>query len=173
MATTRDIVSLDVAHQILGTFGISGPTPAYERWIREDGFLLRDFREVLAGSRFVFIHDWRGALDEMLEPMAAALQELDAAIEFDVLDDEGTTATVTGENGSKTLRYDSSQGDGLDDVVIGLQSLVPATIEFRASPANDGSDTYECAVLLREEWQQLEAVDRELIRSLYVPLQGK
>src|SRR5213079_3423272 len=85
---TKEFISLDVAHQVLGTFGIDEQTPLYERRIKPDGFMLDDLHEILASeSRFVFIVDWRAALPEELAPIALAVSELGADVKVEVPED--------------------------------------------------------------------------------------
>jgi hypothetical protein len=92
MPTERHI-PLDVAHQVLATFGITEPTPLYERRVKPDGFVLDDLHEVLASeSRFFFGIDWRAALPYELTLIAAAVGELGGELRVDVPDDAAEEA---------------------------------------------------------------------------------
>ena len=44
-------ISEETAQQILIAFGISGPSPEYERWLRDDGFRPIDLIDVLRPSQ--------------------------------------------------------------------------------------------------------------------------
>src|SRR5262249_1558407 len=146
---------------ILATFGITQPTKAYERWVREDGFDLKDFDFVLFESPFIFTIDWRASLDEELETIANALERMGVSLRAEI-DDEGTAGFVScGSDYGVAVSY----GPGIDDfdsVFHALQSVVPPDIEFRTSPRNEGSYTWVYAVLSREEWADLEIAAPEL-----------
>src|SRR5262245_53441225 len=71
------LISLDVAHQVLTTFGINESTDVYERNLKPGGFKADDLHEILASdSRFIFIIDWRAELPEEMASIAAAVNEL-------------------------------------------------------------------------------------------------
>jgi hypothetical protein len=48
MGPNTSRIPLETAHKILATFGITSPTRAYERWVKDDGFDVKDFDEVLS-----------------------------------------------------------------------------------------------------------------------------
>src|SRR5688572_17586705 len=81
-------VPLDIVHAVLGTFGITKPTPEYERWVRPDGMDFDDLVEVLGASPFYFVIDWRASSGEELEIIAAGLSRLGANLEIDLAPDD-------------------------------------------------------------------------------------
>jgi hypothetical protein len=162
-------IPLEVAHQILATFGISKPTRAYERWVKPDGFDLRDFDSVLFESPFIFVIDWRDALDEVLDRVVQALSELNVDLVID-LDEDGESGFLgSGPTRRAPVAYRPSDDSGLESVFRSLQSVVPDTVEFRESTDNEGSDTSVFAVLPRDEWQDLERLAPDVMRSLFRP----
>ena len=172
MDALTHIVPEPTAQQILATFGIMRPTAAYERRLRPDGFRLADLVEVLGDSPFLLVMDWRGVLDDFVgDALLPALAELACPLEYEPLSDAGTEGvlSVTGGGGGEIVRY-LKAGDPFDPVVAACQRLVPPHIEFRADPANADSDTWTYAVLPRDDWAELERVDRTVIRHLFVPM---
>jgi hypothetical protein len=166
-------IPLDVAHQVLATFGITEPTPLYERRVKPDGFALDDLHEVLASeSPFVFGIDWRAALPDELAPIAAAVAELGAELDVGVPEDadEGSVACA---GKREHVKYVPSDEDDFTDVIAAVQKVMPSTIEFRASTSNGYHDGWEFAALLREEWAALERLDRPLIAEMYEPLAAR
>jgi len=162
-------IPLETAHRLLATFGITEPTKAYERWIKDDGFDFQDFPAVLADSPYIFVVDWRAALEDELALIAQGLAKLDAVLEHQI-EPETSRGTVTCDAQTRPVKFVPSDGDDFTAVIFALQSIVPRRIEFRASPLNGEMDQWEFAVLPSDEWAELEALDPELVRSLFVPL---
>lgn len=162
-------IPLEVAHQFLATFGISKPTKSYERWVKDDGFDPADFPDVIGESEFIFRVDWKAALPEELPLIADALAKLDVDLKFNVEADEGHGFVACNGREAK-VQYIPSDDDDFTDVIAAIQSIVPENIEFRAAPGNARSDTWEFAILPRDEWADLEKLDRELVASLFEPL---
>ena len=165
-------IPMDTAHKILATFGITRPTRAYERWVKDDGFDLSDFGEVLFESSFVFIIDWRAWLQEELDTIRASLGQLDVQLTLD-LDDDGESGNVACDERRAAVAYRPNDESDFDDVIRGIQSAVPENIEFRASPCNGGSDTMVYAVLPADEWDDLENTARDVVNYFFVPLSKK
>lgn len=163
------LIPVEIAHQILATFGINQPTPLYERRVKPGGFQAEDLREVLRESRFVFTIDWRAALPEELPPISAALGELGAQLRIEVPADADEGYIACGTN-RQPAQYVASKNDDFRNVIVAIQRVLPASIEFRESVDNGQSDTWTFAVLLRDEWRQLEALDGEFIKTTFRPL---
>jgi hypothetical protein len=85
--------------------------------------------------------------------------------------EDGQTAMVTSTGNSVDLAYspNNPQTSWLA-VIQGFQSIVPGNIEFREAPHNDGSDTFVCAVLPADEWQDLDNHAPEVLSGLFRPL---
>lgn len=77
-------IPIEIAHKILATFGITSPTRAYERWVKNDGFDLKDFDEVLYESPFIFIVDWHACLQDELETIRDSLARLDVHLDLEL-----------------------------------------------------------------------------------------
>lgn len=164
------LIPTDIAHQILATFGITKPTPAYDRWMRDDGVLLDDFDEILFASPFIFSADWRDALHDAIPPIVAALQLLDVDLSVELVGEDGTEATVSHNGKSTLLRYETNDDGDFNAVIQSLQSLLTTPVSFRASPSNDGSDTLTFAVLPDDEWAELDSIAPDVIRHFFAPL---
>lgn len=164
------IIPLDTAHTILATFGITKPTREYQRWVKDDGFKLDDFLSVLFESEYVFVLDWRGCLADELEWMAVALRKLGVAVYTDSSEDGATAAVTIGVRAVALSYTPNDPQTGWLAVISGLQSIVPANIEFRESVDNGNSDTAMYAVLPCDEWQELDTTATEVIQSLFRPL---
>lgn len=163
-------IPLDVANPVLATFGITKASELYNRRVKADGFSLDDLHEVLAAeSRFIFLVNWRSALPEELEPIIAALEELGADVESEVADD-AEEGWLECDGNRAFVKYIPNDNDDFTAVVAALQQIIPSTIEFRESPHNYGNDTWEFAVLLREEWAALETLHPALIQKRYRPI---
>jgi hypothetical protein len=165
------VVAESTAQQMLATFGITSPTPTYERRLRPDGFRLADLAEVLGDSPFVLVMDWRGHLDDFVnDALLPALAELGCPLKYEPMSDAGNEGALSSPaGGGEIVRY-LKAGDPFDDVIRACQRLVPSHIEFRGDPGNAGSDTWEYAVLPRDEWADLERLDGDVIRHLFAPL---
>ena len=159
--------------QILPIFGITTPTPMYEQRLRAEGLRLSDLSGVLGESRFVFGMDWRGFLEDFVQDVLTALQELGAKVTYTPDDDQGHSGTLASPDGRKEhVRYVKAD-DEFDPVIRAFQRLVLPRIQFRASPHNyprTGTDQWDYAVLSRDEWEDLEAIHRQAIRDLFIPL---
>jgi len=166
-------ISLEAAHQILATFGITKPTREYERWVKPDGFNHVDFYDVLYGSDYIFILDWRAALEDELERIVHALGKLDVVMDVETDDSDSSCgiAVVTVEGRQATVRY-SANDDGTNwlAVVTALQAIMPPRIEFREDIGNGESDTDVYAVLPVDEWQDLERDAGEPLKLFFRPL---
>lgn len=170
MDAGRYRIPLETAHKILATFGITRPTRAYERWMKEDGFVLKDFDAVLFESPFIFVIDWRCYLRDELGRIIEALARLDVQIRLD-LNEEGESGFVASPDGKRAgVAYRPVDGPDFDEVIQALQEVVPEHIEFRADPGNHDCDTWNYAVLPRDEWADLERLDSRAMRYFFVPL---
>ena len=164
------IIPLDIAHKVLATFGITKPSREYERWVKDDGFDIDDFPSVLFQSGYIFVLDWRGCLADELERIAAALSKLGVKIHTDFSHD-GERATVSIDDRSVELSYSpNDQQASWLGAISNLQSIVPASIQFRESVNNGESDTDVYSVLPCNEWHELDTTATEAIGSLFRPL---
>jgi hypothetical protein len=164
------LIPLDIANQMLATFGITEPTDLYDRRAKPGGFAADDLHEVLASeSRFIFLVDWRAALPEELVPIIAALKELGVEVQSEVAED-ADDGWIECSGNREWVKYVPNDNDDFAKVIVSLQRIIPAAVEFRESPHNSGSDTWEFAALLREEWIALESLDHALMETLYRPL---
>jgi hypothetical protein len=155
--SSKETISIDAANKMLGMFGVK-ESRKYERWLKDYGFDLKDFDEVLFESPYIFIVDWRAFLPEEMERIAEALNLLgvDFSCELDSEDESEEKMIATCSSKSVPLLY-RPKDDDFTDVIRLVQSIVPENIEFRASPFSEGSDTYVFAVLPHDEWQELES----------------
>ena len=167
------LIPLDVAERVLAVFGIDAPTPLYERRATAGGITLDGLHEVLASdSPFVFIIDWRAELFEELELIAAALAGLGVALRVDFPDDDAGKGWVECDGNRRALKYVPRDGDDFTDVIVAVQQLMPPAVEFRAGGDGQG-DGWEFAVLRREEWSALDALDGSPVASMFRPLPGR
>ena len=165
------LIPFDAAHQILATFGITKPTDVYDRRVKPDGFRRSDLYEVLGDSRFFFVMDWRGWLEDFVEEVLPALSELNCPLTYEPDDDQGNTGTLKSSDGkSEPIRYVPTEPDYFDDVILAMQRLAGKRIEFRQSPGNPERDTWIYAALAPDEWKQLESLNTDFIRRYFVPL---
>ena len=169
-----DLIPLDLAHRILATFGITSPTPLYERRVRPEGFRVDHFAEVLFESRFVFVTDNSTELyDDLVEPAAAAMKELGVPVELDRDEDGAIGALSTAHGDGVVLRLDEVGGyEVVERAVRAIQSVAPQWVEFRRRPGDANGDCWIYAVLAPDEWRELDAADGvgEIIRTLFEPL---
>lgn len=172
MSQTTYRIPLEIAHRILATFGITEPSPVYERRVKDDGFDIESFDDVLYESPFIFILDWRSNLQEELELVREALGRLEAVLELE-FDEEGNTGFVSDGKGRRApVKYVPADEDEMGAVFRALQSVAPANLEFRVSPHNEGSDGWIYAVLPRDEWRELEELAPRVIEYFFRPLAG-
>lgn len=170
MAEESFRIPLETAHQFLATFGITKPTRAYERWVKEDGFDSQDFGEVLADSPFIFIIDWRASLGEELETIRDSLDQLGTKLEMDLEDDVDSGVVVCNGRNAKVHYLPNDENPDFDEVIRAIQEVMPSNIEFRSAPTNSGGDTWVYAVLPRDEWQDLEKLDSKMLDSFFRPM---
>jgi hypothetical protein len=165
MSLDHHRIPLDAAHKILATFGITSPTKAYERWVKDDGFDLKDFDVVWSRNPYTFIIDWKCELEEELANIAQALKLLGVDLEYE-LSDDGETGHVSCGGNRAAIAYPPSSGEW-ERFIDPIQAVIPASIQFRASPHNDGNDTGVFAVLPVEEWRDLEQVSPEFVACFF------
>ena len=167
------MVPLDIANQILGTFGINEPTGLYERRVTTGGFRIADFADVLFESRFVFVMDDEIELDLLCADIATALAELGAPVDVETDDDERTTGALTSPHAAVVIRFDRSAGDGYaaaDAIVRAFQQAAGDAVEFRGRPGDAVGDCWIYAVLTPHEWRELDALHDGVIRLYFAPL---
>jgi hypothetical protein len=169
-----DPVPLDVANQILATFGITNPTPLYERRLRAWGFPGDDFFEVLGDSRFLFVADDSIELyEDLVEPAAGAMRELGVPVELE-RDEDGVMAALSTENGGGVvLRLDDvASFEVVEGLFRTIHSVAPQWVEFRRRPGDEDGDCWIYAVLAPDEWRELEQSPQtgDVIRRLFEPL---
>jgi hypothetical protein len=169
------IIPLDVANQILATFGIAAPTPVYERRVVTGGFRVDNFADVLDESRFVFVMDDSVGLYEIAPEIAVALAELGAAVDVELDDDDGTTGAVTSPRAAVVIRFDPGAGDEhrqFAKVIRAFQEAAGDGVAFRVRPgAGDvEGDCWIYAVRTPQEWRELDALHGGVIRSFFLPL---
>jgi len=172
MLPDKHLIPVAIAQQILATFGVTKATPQYERWVTDDGFRVADFGDVWFESPFVFIIDWRAWMQEELESIAGSLEKLDVELQLD-LNDEGETGEVVCCGRRAPVSYRPVDEGSFDEVIQSVQAVMPANIEFRASPSNGGSDTGVYAVLPRDEWADLDKLSREVVSHFFQSLPVK
>ena len=139
-------IPLETAHQFLAAFGITKATPAYERWVKDDGFDPDDFPSVLGDSPLVFTIDWRAALGDELVRIVDGLGRFHVELEF-AMDPETSTGFVTCQGRHATVKYAPADNDDFKNVMLSIQGILPTAIEIRASPRNDDCDTWIFAAL--------------------------
>ena len=167
------IIPLDVANQILATFGINEPTPLYERRITTGGFTLENFADVLYESRFVFVMDDELELDAVCADIATALAELGAAVDVETDEHEGTTGALTSVHAAVVVRFDRSAGDhyaAANAIIRAFQQAAGDSVEFRGRPGDEARDCWIYAVLTPQEWRELDLLPGGVIRLYFAPL---
>jgi hypothetical protein len=162
-------IPIETAHRFLAAFGITRPTKDYDRWVKEDGFDLGDFPTVLSDSPFIFIIDWRANMADELPRIVEGLAKLGVSLKIEVDEVSSTAFIGTGEE-KVLVKYVPSDEDDFTDTIVAVQTIVPPTIEFRKSPYNGQMDSWNFAVLPRDEWEDLETLDGAVLRNLYLPL---
>ena len=168
------LVPLDVANVILATFGITEPTPMYERRVTTGGFRGDGFADVLYQSRFVFVLDNSVELDAICADIATALAELGAPVDVETDDEDGTTGALTSPHAAVVVRFNRAAGDGCeaaDAVIRGFQEAAGDAVEFRGRPGDADGDCWIYAVLTPAEWRELEALHGGVINQYFAPLQ--
>ena len=167
------LIPLDVANQILATFGITAPTPMYERRVTSGGFTVANFADVLFESRFVFVMDDELELDLICADVATALAELGAPVDVEVDEDEGTTGAIASPHAAVVVRFDRRAGDryaAANKIIRAFQQAAGDAVEFRGRPGDAGGDCWIYAVLTPQEWRELDALAGGVIRLYFVPL---
>lgn len=160
-------VPLDIAHQILATFGITSNTKTYDRWVKPDGFDATDLWQVLGDSPFIFGIDWRGELENALEYVAKGLAKLNVELVTDFGESCERGYVCCGPQRARVAYSPVDSATNPEWVFHALQGIVPDNIEFRSSPINDGSDGWEFAVLPRDEWEDLERIAPKFIAEYF------
>jgi len=166
-------IPLDVANQILATFGITEPTPLYERRVTSGGFHSEKFADVLHESRFVFVMDNSIELDAICADIATALAELGAPVDVETDEDDGTTGALTSQHAAVVVRFNRAAGDdyaAAEAIIRGFQQCAGDTVEFRGRPGDAAGDCWIYAVLTPAEWKELEGVRDSVITHYFAPL---
>ena len=167
------IIPLDVANQILATFGINEPTPLYERRITTGGFTFANFADVLFESRFIFVMDDELELYAICADIATALAELGAAVDVETDEHVGTTGALTSPHAAVVVRFDRSAGDHYaagNAIIRAFQQAAGDGVEFRGRPGDEAGDCWIYAVLTPQEWRELDLLPGGVIRLYFAPL---
>ena len=162
-------IPLDVAHQVLEIFRITEPSNAYDRWVKPNGFELKDFDAVLFESLLVFSIDWRAWLQEELEDIAKGLAKLDIELELD-LDEDGESGYIRCDGKQAFVSHNPDNDLGFGPIIRSVQTIIPSTTQFQSSPSNDGGDTEIFAVLPVKDWLELESVASTVAEYFFRPL---
>jgi hypothetical protein len=166
-------IPLDVANQILATFGINEPTPMYERRVTTGGFTTANFADVLFESRFVFVMDDELELDLLCAEIATALAELGAPVDVEVEDRHGTTGALVSPHAAVVVHFDRRAGDGYAaaaTLIGAFRQAAGAAVEFRGRPGDANRDCWIYAALTPQEWRELDGLAGGVIRLYFAPL---
>jgi hypothetical protein len=164
----NDRISEATAQEILAAFGISGPSPEYERWVRDDGFRPIDLVDVLSPSQRKITIDWRDALENVFIDLTRAFESHGLETSSDsTFVDEGRRETGVFRLGSHAIEFARTR-EGIVDFTQKLRELEIATSGALAFRLKDtGSDTVVLALLPREDWAALDALDSRVITYLF------
>jgi hypothetical protein len=128
---------------------------------------------VLCDSPFLFVLDWRGAVDEDLQPVREALSKLGVVFSLVFVDSEHPAGTAECEGRQAAIHYaPNDETTSWSQVFEAIQGVVPPHIEFRESVDNGGSDTDIYAVLPDDEWRELDHQAPQVMQNLFRPLGG-
>jgi hypothetical protein len=168
--TAMGSIPLDIANLILATFGITEPTPLYERRVTTGGFRVEDFAEVLHESRFVFVIDNSIELDAICADIATALAELGTPVDVETDEEDGTMGALSSPHAAVVVRFNRAAGDdyaAADAIIRGFQQTAGDAVEFRARPGDEEGDCWIYAVLTPQEWRELEALHNGIIQQYF------
>jgi hypothetical protein len=168
----NDLISVEVVNQLLPQFGITKPSPLYDRRLRSDGFKLDDFLELLEESPFVISIDWRAWLKEELENISSALKVFDAELKFE-LNEEGEFGSVGAGELQADISYSPETNEGNFDVAMSkIAYVLQKRFEVRASVYNNDGDTNCYAILPKEYWQEIDSLAGSLMAELFKPFKS-
>jgi hypothetical protein len=161
-------ISEDAAQQILIAFGIAGPSPEYERWVREDGFRPIDLVDVLGPSPRRILIDWRGTLEDAVADLTRAFASHGVEASFDgAVVADGRRATGVFRLGGHVIEFERTR-EGIADFRQKLRQLEIATCDALAFRVDDeGTDTIALALLRPEDWAALDALDSRAVTYLF------
>jgi len=170
-STQNGKIDLNDAHKVLATFGISKPTKTYERWVKDYGFDLDDFEEVLNESNFIYWFDWRGELSTFLEYLKNILNEFEIDTSY-TMDYSSTLQKGTFSSGVNVVEveYNASEENFIENVVKKIQKILSEKIEIRQSTNNEGVDTWGVAILTQDEWSLVESVAKTFVDNHWIKL---
>jgi len=170
-----EFISQEKAESVLLLFGITKSSSAYERWLTNGGFYLKDFDEVLFRSNHIVLFDWRESSDQIGLRIKQAFQLCGVQVDW-VLSTPNRGHLIIDEV-KFPLSYSSSKGDQIGQVVGSiLQEITHDNVRVFAGNDNEGSDTAAFAILkstnanmLNEEhasaldyyFQDIETIDIE------------
>lgn len=161
------LVSLDDAHEVLGTFGIGTDNRAYQRWKQPEGFKLADFENVLNESPLVLAVDWRECLEDALETMSTQLASFQIQAVLG-LDEGGNQGHVKVHGHRVAVKYTPNDGDNFDLIIGSINELIGSRAQYRKLRACVGTDGWSYGLLSNEKWDSLESRFPELVRRLFV-----
>ena len=78
----NEFIDQDVAERVLLQFGIKKSSSAYDRWLTNGGFYLKDFDEVLFLSPHIISFDWRVHTDQIGLQLKRVLQLCDIQMDW-------------------------------------------------------------------------------------------
>lgn len=168
----REIIPLDIAHQILPNFGITKPSSLYERRVRPNGFKADDLIEVLEEGPYIFSIDWRAWLGDELEHIASAISSLGVTLNY-ALDKSGSMGTISVGDSIHDVSYDPDRDEGnFDRIISAIAAVLPDNIEIRSSVYNGENDTNMYAILTEDYWAEVDRLAGDFVSAHFKSLQS-
>lgn len=159
---------LDAAHACLVVFGITKRTREYDRWVKDDGFDLDDFLQVLVDSPYLCCLDWRCDLADELPEFAEGLAGLGIDLQFEFFE-QGNSGRVACGGNMGAFSLSASDEHELDATMRTIQRVIPAGFEIRAQLGNEDMDQATYAILSKDAWAELANAAPAFIAEVFPP----
>lgn len=163
-------IAESVAQEILAIFGITSNSRAYDRWLKDGGFSVEDFEDVLSESIYLIGVDWRSDIEEPLRYLSKAMSELGYELNYEC-NEELTDAVVSCGGKTVHVHYDPIEDADFSVQMAKINEISPDDLEIRFDTTCEGSDSWNYGLLTEEEWGVLESL-HESLKGRFVGIAG-
>jgi len=164
---SKEFIDQDMAESVLLRFGIKKSSSAYDRWLIDGGFYLKDFDEVLFESPHIIVFDWRTSTDQIGLQLKRVFQYCKVKLDWNMVSPNRGQITANGKQ--IDVSYDPSKGDQIAYFVGQLLmqlELETETVKIFAGNDNGMGDSAVFAILKSNDADRLSA-NNPLVMTYY------
>ena len=169
--SNNEFISQETAEAVLLRFGIYKSSSAYDRWLKDDGFYLKDFDEVLCKSPHFLNFDWKETTDQIGLQLLRGFTLCGIEMRWELL--EPNKGILTSKNARTIINYEPKT-DSIDYTVstIIFEHLNEKVTAFSDKNNSDG-DTAVFVLLKTTDANRLRKKHSNVVNYFFNPIDEK